>query len=140
MSEVEETPRVAEDKVDVSPEAVVRFTQNLRYKMVENLIGPTAEPRGDDKDLRAVLKDMDQSALTQRKLSIDEGTSHDGKVALQTFMQLRNMMRDAPAIEPQARARRPTDGVEIKEIVMTEQEKAQGAQALNIDDYVSPDT
>lgn len=145
MSEVEQyhipavpIPRGENGEDDTSPSEVVRFTQRLRYRMVEDLTKTGVS--GSDKELRATLRDMDNSALTQRKLNIEEGNQQDGRIALEAFRKLRDMLGADPFATGQARVGSPTDGVRLPEVTLVPGEDHQGAQSLNIDDYVSPET
>lgn len=144
MSEVEPyviqalpVPRGEDGMDDTSPSEVVKFTQRLRYRMVEDLT--KGGVKGDDKELRATLRDMDNSALTQRKLNIEEGAQADGRIALEAFRKLKVMLGGDPFATEAQRVRAPTDGVRLPEVSLVPGEDHQGAQTLNIDDYVSPD-
>lgn len=140
MSEVSEQELIQASVSDVSPSEVVKFTQRLRYKMVDDLTNNGEVVRGDSKELLSVLKDMDASALTQRKLNIEEGNQQDGRVAIEAFRKLQTMLRADPIDIPQTRRRLPTDGVALPEVSLVPGEDHQGEQSLNIDDYVSPET
>lgn len=145
MSEVEydvipalPVPRGEDGMDDTSPAEVVKYTQRLRYRMVEDLT--RGGIKGDDKELRSTLRDMDNSALTQRKLNIEEGAQADGRIALEAFRKLKGMLGGDPFATDAPRLRAPTDGVRLPEVTLVPGEDHQGAQSLNIDDYVSPET
>jgi hypothetical protein len=131
-------PKADDGADDTSPAEVVKFTQRLRYRMVEDLT--RGGIKGDDKELRSTLRDMDNSALTQRKLSIEEGNQGEGRIALEAFRKLRDMLGADPFATGQQRIGSPTDGVRLPEVTLVPGEDHQGAQSLNIDDYVSPET
>lgn len=140
MSEVNEQELIQASVADVSPSEVVKYTQRLRYRMVDELTNNGAVVKGDNKDLLAVLKDMDSSALTQRKLNIEEGNQQDGRVAIEAFRKLQVMLNKEPIAIPQGQRRSPIEGVKLPEVSLVPGEDHQGEQSLNIDDYVSPET
>lgn len=140
MSEVSDQELIQASVSDVSPSEVVKYTQRLRYQMVDDITQNGTVVRGDSKELLSVLKDMDASALTQRKLNIEEGNQQDGRVAIEAFRKLQVMLSSDPIQVPQGRRRLPTDGVALPEVTLVPGEDHQGEQSLNIDDYVSAET
>jgi hypothetical protein len=127
---------------DIDPGEVVKYTQRIRYQMVGDLTDHGANVRGDNKDLRDLLRDMDKSALTQRQLNIEEGKSQDGRMAIEAYTRFRDMLGADPFGQPDPNVPRrdPTAGLKLPEVSLVPGEDHQGEQALNIDDYVSPET
>lgn len=127
---------------DVDPSEVVKFTQRLRYQMVGDLTDHGGNIRGDNKELASLLRDMDRSALTQRELNIQEDSRQDGRVAIEAYAKFRGLVGKDPFTQGGTvqRRRDPTEGVVLPQVELVPGEDHQGEFALNIDDYVSPET
>jgi hypothetical protein len=127
---------------DVDPGEVVKFTQRLRYQMVGDLTNHGAKISGDNKELASLLRDMDRSALTQRELNIQEDSRQDGRVAIEAYAKFRGLVGKDPFTQGGTvqRRRDPTEGVVLPQVELVPGEDHQGEFALNIDDYVSPET
>lgn len=124
------------------PNEVVKFTQQLRYRVVDNLTQGGTHIPADSAELMSVLRDMDNSALTTRKLNIEEKSANDGRKTIQMYRELRSMFGNATPLagggDSDSRPD-PTQGVSIPEVPMIPGEDFQGEQALNVADYVSVD-
>lgn len=140
MSEIEDQEFIPKVDGNVDPAEVVKFTQRLRYQIVDNLTNQGTYIPNDPKELAMVLKDMDQSALTQRKLNIEEQGSNNGRQSLEAYQQLRAMLGSKPFFVEGGPRRDPTAGLELPPVTLVPGEDAQGERVLNIDDYVSPET
>lgn len=127
---------------DVDPGEVVKFTQRLRYQMVGDLTDHGGNIRGDNKELASLLRDMDRSALTQRELNIQEDSRQDGRMAIEAYAKFRGMLGAEPFSQggTVTRRRDPTEGLILPQVELVPGEDHQGEYALNIDDYVSPET
>ena len=122
----------------VEPQDILKFTQGLRYEIVDDILG-TGEGRkipADLKDLTSILRDMDGAALTTRKLDIEEVANSDGREVIEQYRRLRTLFQDDPTpIAP--RKRSPLDNVRLPEVEFLEGEDAAGENILSISNFVS---
>jgi hypothetical protein len=133
---------------DTDPMAVVRFTQQMRYMATEKLtVGGTQIP---DKmgDLIMLLNGMDQSALTTRKLDIEEKIGDNGAEAIKAVREIREMFggRDpflAVGEEREITGERISsilpEGYVPPEVSFKPGERDSGESSLDVSDFVSPD-
>lgn len=139
MSGELENDLVLLDNQSTNPSDVLKFTQEFRYKIINKLTNNGTKLPDDIKDVSGLLRDMDQSAQTTRKLDIEEKNGTDGAAALEMFRKLEshfggrcpfeaNEVSDVP--------RDPTVGVNIQEVAINPGEDHQGSQSLNVDNYV----
>src|SRR5690606_36049585 len=76
---------------NTDPAAVVDFTQKLRYRMVYSLTENGTKIPTDTKELSALLRDMDTSALTTRKLNIEESNKDDPRELIAMAHELKRI-------------------------------------------------
>lgn len=123
------------------PNEVVKFTQQLRYRVVDQLTEHGTKIPGDSAELMSVLRDMDNSALTTRKLNIEEKSANDGRRTIQLYRELRQLFGTATPLADGDGGpdRNPASGVVLPDVEMVPGEDFQGEQPLNVADYVSVD-
>lgn len=132
--------KVPVTSASTDPSDVLKFTQGLRYRIVDDLLGEDRRIPADIKDLTGVLRDMDKAALTTRELDIAESDSTDGRLVIDTFRQLKAMMgQDADNRPVKPRTRSPLDVNALPQVSFIEGEDAQGENILNISNFVTPD-
>lgn len=134
-----ELMEVSKPKVQsTEPADILKFTQNLRYQIVDDLLGPEKRIPADIRDLASIMRDMDQAALTTRKLDIEESDATDGRLAIDTFRRLKQMIAtDRDESKPAIRTRDPLGNVLLPDVSFIPGEDAQGENILNISNYVS---
>jgi len=131
---------VTRDPVNTAdPMEVVNFTQRERLRIYDET--------HDTKDKLRVLNDLDNTALISRKLNIEENVATDGRKVMAAYDHFRSMLGGADplavggggSIEPVARERDPAAGLSLPTAELAPGEDHQGAQTLNVADYVAPD-
>lgn len=132
---------------DTDPNAVVKYTQNMRYRIVNDLTNNGTKIPDKIGDLAMVLRDMDQSALTTRKLNIEERAANDGKRTLEAFDKLQAILGGRNPFQADgggpipvaARTDHPTQGLALPQVQLKPGEDHQGEHQLNVADYVPAD-
>lgn len=132
----------------VEPEDVVKRTQRLRHRIVDELTDNGRRIPDDPLMLLNVLRDMDQSALTTRKLNIEEKGANDGRKALETFERLESLLggkdpfrkSDKEVIALPSRKSDVYQGVNAPEVELNPGEEYQGEQVLKLSDYLDPES
>ena len=129
--------QLAANGPSTDPNDVVKFTQQLRYRIVDELTADRTTIPQDTAALAGILRDMDQSALTSRKLNIEEASANDGKRFLETLRRVKDAFAGQnPLVTQEPKEVNPLAGVNIPEIEISPLEAAQGEQPLNIHDFV----
>jgi len=133
---------------DTDPMAVVRFTQKMRYFAADVLtVGGTQMP---DKpgDLIQILNGMDQSALTTRKLDIEEKATDNGRNAIDAVRGIREMFAGRDPFLAVGQEREVTgqrinsilpEGYVPPPVEFKPGERDQGEAMLDVSDFVSQD-
>lgn len=133
---------------NTDPMAVNRFTQQMRYMAIDHLtVGGTRMP---DKpgDLIQFLNGMDQSALTTRKLDIEEKISDSGAEAIQAVRAIREMFNGSDPFAAIG-SERAIPGERVNpilpegyippQVTFKPGERDQGETMLDVSDFVSQD-
>lgn len=122
----------------VDPNDVVKFTQQMLFKAaLERTNSGTMTP-GDMTELSMLLRDMNTTALTTRKLDQEEKELNNQRALVETFKQLESML-DGKNIYGTGVVSRDTDpyaNVELPSVEILSTELTQGEQALNPDLYL----
>lgn len=133
---------------DTDPMAVVRFTQQMRYMAVDHLTAGGTQIPDKPGDLIQFLNGMDQSALTTRKLDIEEQAADNGHDAIRAVREIREMFggRDpfiAVDQEREVAGERINsilpEGYVPPQVQFKPGERDQGEAMLDVSDFVSPD-
>lgn len=138
---------VGEVSGDTDPSAIVKFTQNLRYKIVKEMTSDGTYIPDKPGDLLLVLRDMDQSALTTRKLNIDEQGISDGRRTIDAYNRLEELLggrnpfaiSDDNVIPVAVRAGPLNQNLTLPQVVLRPGEDHQGEHSLNVADFVLAD-
>lgn len=137
------------DDAQLEPGAIVKLTQRVRLRALNELTDNGREVTKNLGDTMQLLRDLDQAALTTRKLNIEEKSSDDGRAARESFDKLVGMLGDRSPYEapkevgnesapPPPRTRSPLPQNHVKRPVSLNQgEDAQGEQVLSISNYIS---
>lgn len=139
---------VAANVNSTDPADVVQFTQSIRYMMFDELTENGTKLTNNFKDVSQLLRDMDNSALTQRKLNIDEKAVADGREVLEAHLRLQLMLGGRDPFEASPSSPLPiaerfaapiSENPLLPAVTMVPGEDAQGEQQLSISNYVSDD-
>ncbi len=134
-------PTPMEINTSVDPSDVIKTTQSIRLKMIqEQLKGGVPSVDKDATTFLQVLRDLDQAALTTRKIDVDEQQLSESQRLADANNNLLKMLGGknpfvieiggiAPVIE-----RAP---VELPAPQLVPDVTAQGTQPVNYDDFVS---
>lgn len=143
---VEPVPGLVER--DTDPMAVVKFTQQMRYMAVDLMTAGGTQIPDKPGDLIQFLNGMDQSALTTRKLDIEEKATDNGREAIHAVREIREMFsgRDpflAVNEEREVAGERINpilpEGYVPPQVQFKPGERDQGEAMLDVSDFVSPD-
>jgi len=130
------------------PGDVVNFTQHMRFRMFDELTDNGVNLTAKFAEVRQLICDMDNAALTTRKLNIEEKDANNGKLALQAFKSIQNMLGnrdpfmvsdDAPLPIAERVDRIEPDNFRLPHVDLLQGEDAQGEQPLSIHHYVPSD-
>lgn len=157
MSDFDELPRIPGvhtapvagfTERDTDPMAVVKFTQQMRYMATEKLTAGGTQIPDKMGDLIMLLNGMDQSALTTRKLDIEEKISDNGSEAIKAVRDIRAMFGGRDPFLAVSEEREVTgdrispilpEGYVPPEVNFKPGEKDAGESSLDVSDFVSPD-
>lgn len=133
---------------DTDPMAVVKFTQQMRYFAVDVLTAGGTQMPDKPGDLIQFLNGMDQSALTTRKLDIEEKATDNGGEAIRAVREIREMFGGKDPFLAVGQEREVT-GERINSILPADYvppqvqfkpgERDQGEALLDVSDFVSQD-
>jgi len=136
-------PMIINESVD--PSAIIKTTQSIRVAMVKKTLARGVP--GIDKDANTflqVLRDLDQAALTTRKIDVEERQVNESERLAQAQNELLRMLGGknpfAVQLVPGEAAPvrvRSEKAVELPPPVLVPEITAQGTQAVNYDDFVS---
>lgn len=130
--------------IDVDPQAVLAFTQTLRFRRVhENTQNGKVLP-ADFGETMELLKQMDNSALTTRKLNIEEKAGTNARTMLDAYDRLIEAVGDGVLrsdnkgpIPVAQRLTSPLEGTHLPvQPRLAIGEDAQGEVALNVADFL----
>lgn len=123
----------------VDPNDVVKFTQQLLYKAVlEKTNNGTFIP-GDTAELSMLIRDMNATALTTRKLDQEEKALDNNRALVEAFKQFEEMIegKDVYGADRVTRTVDPYENSTLPTIEVNPLELTQGEQPLNADQYLS---
>lgn len=80
------------DLKSTDPMDVVRFTQTVRKKMFDKMTDSGLDLITSQKEVASLLRDMDQTAVTTRKLDIEQQATDNAGRVLESHRQLREML------------------------------------------------
>lgn len=129
-------------EADVSPEAVTRFTQKVRYAVFNDMTKQGTALPSDPKELLLLMRDMDNSALLTRKLDIEEKSGNDAKDAVAAAKQLTEMFggkRDVfKGVSAPVSVQRltPVNDKDLPAITYVPGERDQGEQILDASQFL----
>jgi len=137
-----DAPMIISESVD--PSDIIKTTQSIRVAMVKNEL-KRGVPKVD-KDANTflqVLRDMDQAALTTRKIDVDERQVNESERLAQAQNELLRMLggKNPFAVDltsgstPPPTTRRETPALPAAPLVPDV--TTQGTQPVNYDDFVS---
>lgn len=120
------------------PNAVVKFTQQLLYKAVLNKTNNGTFIPDDTVELASLIRDMNATALTTRKLDQEEKAADNSRALVEAFRQFEEMFdgKDLYGVDRLARTADPYANATLPDIVISPTEIVQGEQPLNADDYL----
>lgn len=139
---------VSTEHHNTDPIEVNRFTQQMRYRMFDELTVNGTNLSVNIKESMQLLRDMDTAALTSRKLDIDQAKVDTAGQTLESFHRLEEMLQGRNPFEltdkaplPIAERVRPAlpENLRLPSVTLLDGEDAQGEQALSIHHYVPSD-
>ena len=134
------------EKHNTDPLAVIRFTQGVRYQMVDEATGHGTRMPEKMSELAMVLRDMDGAALKTRELDIEEKSVDSDVAAVRAVRQIRQMFGgkcplevEVGAVQVERQRSIIPDGHVIPAVNFRPGETAQGETLLDVADFVVQD-
>lgn len=123
------------------PNHVVKFTQQMLLKAVLEMSNQGTVTPSNLVDLSMLLKDMNTTALTTRKLDQEAQVIGNQKVLVETHKEFLRMFKGQNIYNPDGveDSRDPYANLTLPSIQVSESEIRQGEQKLNPDDFISED-
>lgn len=126
----------------VDPSDVIKTTQGIRMAMVkQHLRGGTPSMDKDSNTFLQVLRDLDQAALTTRKIDVEERSVSESERLAQAQNELLRMLGGKNPFVIDIATGAPVQASEHPEVTLPEPKlvpdvTTQGTQPVNYDDFV----
>lgn len=123
------------------PTHVVKFSQQLLFKAVLDRTANGTQIPVDLEEMSTLLRDMNSTALTTRKLDQEAQAIGNQKVLVETHKELMQLFKGQNIYNPEGTSK-PRDvygSLELPDVVTDPSELQQGEQKLNPDDFISGD-
>ena len=135
-NEVVSLPNCAQD-IDVDDvKQVLRYTQSLRMRAVDLMTADGKSIPDDIAALQSLLKDVDSTALTSRKLDIDEKTGTASKALLETFDRLERLATGGNRSKDITPGREVSWMVDLPDPILVPGEDRQNEQILSASEFL----
>lgn len=123
----------------VAPGDVVKFTQQLLFKAALDRTSNGTQVPVDMTELSMILRDMNQTALTTRKLDQEEEGLINQRAMVDAYAELRNLAHGKNLYTDEGKVTRQVDpyaDVALPEVTLVDGELHQGELPLNPDDFL----
>lgn len=129
------------NRPSTDPSHVVKFTQQMLFKAVLDKTSNGTHTPDDMKDLAVLLRDMNNTALTSRKLDQEEQMIGNQKSLVEAYKQFEVMFKGQNVYNPEGVESNhdPYSGLKLPDIEINQSELSQGEQMLNPDEFISDD-
>lgn len=124
----------------VQPNDVVKFTQQLLFKAALKMTSNGTEIPDDMESLSYIIRDMNATALTTRKLDQEEEGLFNQKALVEAYVELRKGLSGQNLYTGEGTLVRDSDpyaGILPPSVPVVDGEMSQGEHPLNPDDFLT---